>query len=188
MKMDDRNHNPKNGLLCLDVTFFTSGASSNAIKQDEESYYIEYDGRRYHFKLLSETNYISSQEEKELLLSYHKRIKESLFGSLRILYSDLIESPKYYFGNTSAQKISPLIEYTKDDKEFIIDYDDNIIMLKEDYLDLFCLDYPNIREVSDLEIYGMFLVYKSLPPEKNINEFLDKYKEMYGVDIISNVK
>lgn len=147
----------KNSLIILNLNFFTSGSECNGIEKDENGYFFIKDDRKYTFKLLSET-YL--QEDKKVLTNTDKRRKQSLYGSIKVVNSNEFDNYDLLLAKTNTKFQTTLVDYEKENKHYIIDYSMNLIMNKEDYIEIFEPDLIkkfDIQEVENLkELYDLF--------------------------------
>lgn len=158
------------------------------MKNEDGSYNYLYLGEEITFSLLSDGNVMDY--DKEILLDEINRREFESVRSLRIASSHLL--PKTTLLLVLANEVKSIVKYEKNNIEYIIDYGNNLVMMKKDYDKIFEysvlesipqheMPYLNdaIKKFSDfMSPHIIMLLYNELKfafGGKGLNLFNDKY-------------
>ena len=103
------------------------------IHKQDDGYIFNYNNKDYYFEILSEKKVLPT--DKKNLRNYKKRIEKFLERSLRIAGSNELLGQKLLFVSSDILGVNCIVEYTKDGVSRVVDYSNNLIMKKEDYLE-----------------------------------------------------
>jgi len=145
----------------------------NNIKQIDNEYIFEYQKKAYNFKHFSD--YALQNFDKKILQST-KRINYQLSRTLKLACSLDLVNPRVVIGNSSIGNLDSLILFQENDKEKIIDYARNLVMLKDDYYELF--DFGEINIVDKFELYNIYFLMDIFNNPDSLIELLIFYKEI----------
>ncbi len=133
------------------VIFHTLCAKT--IKWKDNKYLFSYNGKQYPFSILSDQP-IQKVDQKYLLnhkVNSSNHYLYSTIRSLKLAASLDLNNLKIVTGTSLAQKLDILISFSYKNKEYIINYFYNLIMLKQDYYNLF--KYKEFSIVNKNELY-----------------------------------
>lgn len=177
------------------LTLFTECPNDN-VKKHGDVYYWPYEGNLIPFELLSEKDLLNF--DKKFLLDGHLRNKYETYRALRIAGSHLLPGAIYQL--VVSDSIKSLVIFKRDNKEYIIDYANNLIMKKDDYIEMF--PYKVVEEIEQADLIYVNEFYKndnSIPIElilafwgevkkslqERISTFAPKY-ELSGINERNN--
>lgn len=128
------------------------------IKHNNGIYTFSYNNKQYEFRLLSDLDLV--KYDKKTLRSA-QREQRYLNRLLKLINSLKLTNPKLLVGKSKSNKLDVIIEYY-DKEEYIISYEYNLIMKKQDYIELF--NFEQIEELNKQEIYFIYQIVKELNP------------------------
>ncbi|MDE6292269.1 MAG: hypothetical protein K2L98_01150 [Bacilli bacterium] len=142
------------------LTLFTVAPNNEGIKKDGDVYYWPYEGRLIPFELLSEKSILGF--DRKFLLNMHFRNKYETFRTLRIAGSHLLPGAIYQL--VVSDSVKSLVIFKRDNKEYVIDYANNLIMQKDDYQEMFPYRVVEEIEQNDLAYINEFFADDSPIP------------------------
>lgn len=119
-------------------------------------YTITKDGKTYNFECLSDKKILKG--DKKILQNYKERLRKYFWRVLRIASSNKLIDSKLLVGY--GNEIQLLVDYSKNGKRYIIDYLNNIIMEKENYIELY--NFKVINEIDRFTLWQMHLILEEL--------------------------
>ena len=117
------------------------------IKYKNFKYCITKDNKDYEFEILSDKKILDT--DKKTLHDREQRSKDCILRTLKIASSNKLPDSKIIVSMGNEFKI--LVEYKKNNKSYIIDYESNLIMEKYKYFELFEINVVN--EINKKELY-----------------------------------
>ena len=143
-------------------------------KIGKNQYTFKTNNKIYPFSLYS--NYDIQKLDKINLKDSQKRNYLSIGRTLRIAFFLAKKDVKVLVGKNTYERLNTIISYQENNEYKIIDYSKNLVMNKEDYLELFNMQIQN--ELNRSEIYKIYMFMDYLNDFTLTTEFLLFTKEM----------
>lgn len=141
------------------------------ITKNQGKYLFHYQQKIYPFTLFSEEN-LQTVDKKRL--ESEERARYSFIRTLTLACSmDLLEA-KVALGNTCLEMSNIIILYKENGIEKVADYQNNLVMKKEDYYEIFA--FQEISVVDKFDLYQIYDVMMHLDDDTSLLEYL-LYKE-----------
>jgi len=123
--------------------------------KNKNGYALLKNNKKYYFELLSDK--IEYKADKKILLDYDERVKKNIIRSLRLACSKDLVDANLIVASTNFG-LSFLIEYREKGNLKIIDYSNNIIMNKDEYIELYNLE--ELNRIDQSTLYKIFNLIK----------------------------
>lgn len=152
-----------------------NGTDSIITNNEDGSYTLHCAEKEYCFHVFSD---FDLQECDKQMLMKKERNDISLFRTLKLACSmDLVE-PKVVIGNSCTTLLSILILFKEKEREWVVDYQHNLVMNKEDYYFLF--KYQEINVVDKFDINQIYYMLTACDDFEHIYEYLIFTKEIFA--------
>lgn len=129
--------------------------NNSFIFKEDNGYSFIYNGRKISFSCLSDEKI--SKEDKNRLESKKTLEEYCIERPLKLAYSMDLVSPIAIFSSSNVAKWNILISYLTKDGFKIIDYNNNLIMNKKDYYEIF-----QVLEINVMDKSTIYDIYKTL--------------------------